>query len=77
MIRRTKDDVLKALPNKSQEVVTLDVDLNQFSEEDKKCLKALALKYQSHKKSAEKHAILLTFFSETAKIKIPSVWCVV
>ena len=74
MIRRTKEDVLKSLPNKSQEVVTLDVNLNQFSEEDRKCLNALASKYQSQKKSAEKHALLLTFFSETAKIKIPSVW---
>ncbi|KAJ3645103.1 hypothetical protein Zmor_022790 [Zophobas morio] len=73
MIRRTKEDVLKSLPNKSQEVVTLDVNLNQFSEEDRKCLNALASKYQSQKKSAEKHALLLTFFSETAKIKIPSV----
>jgi SWI/SNF-related matrix-associated actin-dependent regulator 1 of chromatin subfamily A len=73
MIRRTKQDVLKTLPNKSQEVVTLDVNLNQFSEEDKKCLNALAARYESQKKSAEKHAILLTFFSETAKIKIPSV----
>ncbi|XP_967843.2 SWI/SNF-related matrix-associated actin-dependent regulator of chromatin subfamily A-like protein 1 [Tribolium castaneum] len=73
MIRRTKEEVLKSLPNKSQEVVTLDVNLNQFSVEDKECLNALAAKYASQKKSAEKHAILLTFFSETAKIKIPSV----
>ncbi|RZB39001.1 SWI/SNF-related matrix-associated actin-dependent regulator of chromatin subfamily A-like protein 1 [Asbolus verrucosus] len=73
MIRRTKDDVLKSLPSKTQEVVTLDVNLNEFSEEDRKCLNALAAKYQNQKKSAEKHAILLTFFCETAKIKIPSV----
>lgn len=74
MIRRTKDEVLKILPNKTQEVVTLDVNLNQFSAEDKKCLNALAEKYANNKKGNEKHAILLTFFSETAKIKIPSVW---
>ncbi|KAK9883170.1 hypothetical protein WA026_001369 [Henosepilachna vigintioctopunctata] len=73
MIRRTKDNVLAAMPNKSQEIVSLDVKLNQFSEEDKKCLTALANKYRDTKKSNEKHAILLTFFSETAKIKIPSV----
>lgn len=74
MIRRTKKDVLKSLPNKTQEVVTLDVKLNQFSEEDRRCLNALAARYNNEKKGNEKHAALLTFFAETAKIKIPSVW---
>lgn len=75
MIRRTKEDVLKALPNKTQEVVSLDVNLNQFSEEDRRCLNALAAKYRKiDQKSSEKHAALLTFFAETARIKIPSVW---
>ncbi|KAL3273131.1 hypothetical protein HHI36_014585 [Cryptolaemus montrouzieri] len=72
MIRRVKDEVLAAMPAKNQEIVTLDVELNQFSEEDKRCLNSLADKYNSKKGSA-KHAILLTFFSETARIKIPSV----
>lgn len=74
MIRRTKGDVLKNLPNKMQEIVHLDVNLSQFSEEDRKCLTALAAKYQREKRGNEKHAALLTFFAETAKIKIPSVW---
>lgn len=74
MIRRTKDDVLKTLPNKTQEVVTLDVNLNQLSEVDRNCLQTLASRFQSEKKSGQKHAILLTFFSETGRIKIPSVW---
>lgn len=74
MIRRTKEDVLKSLPNKEQEIVTLDVNLNQFSEADRKSLNALANNYNRKKKGGEKHAALLTFFAETAKIKIPSVW---
>lgn len=74
MIRRTKDDVLKALPNKKQEVITLDTKLEDFSAEDRECLIALGKKYNSQKKSVDKHAALLTYFSETAKIKIPSVW---
>lgn len=76
MIRRTKGDVLKSLPNKVQEIVHLDVNLSQFSEEDRRSLTALAAKYQSEKKGNDKHAALLTFFAETAKIKIPSVWYV-
>lgn len=74
MIRRTKDDVLKALPDKKQEVVTLDTKLEEFSEEERECLIAMGKKYNSQKKSVDKHAALLTYFSETAKIKIPSVW---
>lgn len=73
MIRRSKQDVLQNLPDKTQEVVTLDVNLDSFSEEDRKCLNALALRYQQEKKGSERHSILITFFSETAKIKIPSV----
>lgn len=74
MIRRTKSDVLKSLPNKTQEIVQLDVNLSQFSEEDRKCLTALAARYQQQKRGTDKHAALLTFFAESAKIKIPSVW---
>lgn len=74
MIRRSKADVLKSLPNKVQEIVRLDVNLSQFSEEDRRSLTALATKYQNERRRNEKHAVLLTFFAETAKIKIPSVW---
>lgn len=73
MIRRTKEDVLKALPDKKQEVITLNPKLEKFSSEDRKCLSDLSQKY-SQNKGSKKHAVLLTFFSETAKIKVPSVW---
>lgn len=73
MIRRTKDQVLKSVPNKKQEVVTLNTKLNELPEEDRKCLNALGEQYMM-KKGAGKHAALLTFFSETAKIKIPAIW---
>lgn len=75
MIRRTKEDVLKALPDKKQELITLKTNLSQFSTEDRECLTALEKKY-SEGKGAQKHTLLLTFFSETAKIKVPSVWFV-
>lgn len=74
MIRRTKDEVLKCLPDKAREIVMLDVNLNQFSVEDRRSLNSLADNYNRQKKSIAKHAALLTFFSESAKIKIPSVW---
>lgn len=74
MIRRTKDEVLKCLPDKAREIVMLDVNLNQFSVEDRRSLNALADNYNRQKKAGEKHAALLTFFSESSKIKIPSVW---
>lgn len=73
MIRRTKEEVLKNLPNKKQEVITLDVNLSQINSDDRRVLNSLAQKYNSERKSSNKHAILLTFFNETAKIKIPSV----
>lgn len=74
MIRRTKDDVLKMLPDKVQEVIKLDVNLTNISEEDKRKLQALAENYCKNKRAVDKQAALLTYFAETAKIKIPSVW---
>ena len=74
MIRRTKEDVLKSLPNKVHEVVSLDVKLDQLCEEDRKYLNALAEKYMREKRGNEKRSALITFFAETSKIKIPSVW---
>ncbi|KAJ8934749.1 hypothetical protein NQ318_004599 [Aromia moschata] len=73
MIRRTKDDVLKALPNKKQEIIKLDTNLQEFSDQDKECLNALALRYNQQKNLAENHAVLLKYFVTTAKMKIPSV----
>lgn len=74
MIRRTKDDVLKSLPNKIQEVIALDVKLGELNPEDRKCLDDLAAKYDSPNAGGQKHSILLVFFHETARIKIPAVW---
>ncbi|XP_072396063.1 SWI/SNF-related matrix-associated actin-dependent regulator of chromatin subfamily A-like protein 1 [Diabrotica undecimpunctata] len=72
MIRRTKENVLSAMPKKRQEIINLDTKLNQFSKEERECLLALGEQFVKQK-GAAKHAALLTFFSETAKIKIPSV----
>nr|CAI5846457.1 unnamed protein product [Callosobruchus analis] len=75
MIRRTKQDVLRALPKKSQQLVTLfnyASDKTEITKEDKELMKILGEKYAS-KKGTDKHSILLTFFAETARIKIPQV----
>nr|XP_022916866.1 SWI/SNF-related matrix-associated actin-dependent regulator of chromatin subfamily A-like protein 1 isoform X1 [Onthophagus taurus] len=72
MIRRTKADVLQSLSKKVQEVVVLDVKLNQLSENDRNNLTILSDKF-NRGKALEKHSALLTFFSETSRIKIPSV----
>ncbi|CAG9862890.1 unnamed protein product [Phyllotreta striolata] len=72
MIRRTKEQVMKSIPNKKQEVITLDTKLNELTEEDRKCLNILFQEYQMQK-GVNKHAALLTFFGETAKIKIPAI----
>ncbi|KAF7266549.1 hypothetical protein GWI33_020058 [Rhynchophorus ferrugineus] len=73
MIRRTKEDVMKCMPKKTQEIIRLDVKLQNFSETERKSLEVLANRYAATEKSKDKHSLLLTFFSETAKIKIPSV----
>ncbi|XP_057660326.1 SWI/SNF-related matrix-associated actin-dependent regulator of chromatin subfamily A-like protein 1 [Diorhabda carinulata] len=72
MIRRTKDQVLSAIPNKKQEIIDLDTKISKLPEKHRKCLMDLEEKY-INQKGAGKHALLLTFFSETAKIKIPAV----
>ncbi|XP_066137619.1 SWI/SNF-related matrix-associated actin-dependent regulator of chromatin subfamily A-like protein 1 isoform X2 [Euwallacea fornicatus] len=72
MLRRKKEDVLGSLPSKTHEVVKLDLNLNRLNEEDRKRLESLSTQFSSVK-SRDKHALLLTFFSETAKIKIPAV----
>ncbi|KAI4457252.1 dna annealing helicase and endonuclease zranb3 family member [Holotrichia oblita] len=73
MIRRTKEDVLKMLPEKKQQVITLDVKLSQMSEDDRKNLSILATQYNNVKRGVDKQAALVTFFAETCKIKIPFV----
>lgn len=74
MIRRTKENVLKMLPDKKQEVITLDIKLSQLSEEERNYLTTLSVQFYSVEKGISKHAALISFFSETSKIKVPSVW---
>ncbi|CAG9765867.1 unnamed protein product [Ceutorhynchus assimilis] len=73
MIRRRKDDVLGTLPQKTQEVVKLDVNLNSLDATEKALIENLSRSFVNTAKARDKHAILLTFFAETGKIKIPSV----
>ncbi|CAH1183107.1 unnamed protein product [Phaedon cochleariae] len=72
MIRRTKEQVLKGLPKKEREIHMLNTNLSQFPAEDRAVLEKLGQDYISQHGS-KKHSLLLTFFSETAKIKVPSV----
>lgn len=74
MIRRRKEDVLGSLPNKKQEVIKLNVHLNHLDIQNKQLFENLSSQITSSDKAKDKHAILLTLFCETAKIKIPSVW---
>lgn len=74
MIRRTKNDVLQSLPNKTREVIKLDLTLSKISENELKCLDQLMTHYKAQEKGHNKHRALLSLFSETANIKIPSVW---
>lgn len=74
MIRRKKDEVLGSLPNKKQEVIKLDLKLNQLAIEDKKRLETLSTQFENSAKSKDRHSILLTFFCETAKLKMSAVW---
>ncbi|XP_025835934.1 SWI/SNF-related matrix-associated actin-dependent regulator of chromatin subfamily A-like protein 1 [Agrilus planipennis] len=73
MIRRTKDEVLKSLPEKKRQVVTLDVDLKQLKEDEQIHFNTLASKCNKLKMGPDKQGALLLFFAETSKIKIPSV----
>ncbi|KAI8434797.1 hypothetical protein MSG28_003308 [Choristoneura fumiferana] len=72
LIRRTKEQVLTCLEGKTRESVLLDETLLEFSKEDRKELTQMAEAYKS-KSSTERHAALLTFFSESARVKIPAV----
>ncbi|KAH1016447.1 hypothetical protein HUJ04_007664 [Dendroctonus ponderosae] len=73
MIRRKKEDVLGCLPNKSEEVIKLNMNLGDLNKADKTVLEQLSNQYVETKKSSDKHSILISFFCETAKIKIPAV----
>lgn len=60
----------------SRETVLLDQTLLQFSKEDQQGLSQMAETYKSTKAS-DRHAALLTFFSESARAKIPALWLVI
>ncbi|KAL1496993.1 hypothetical protein ABEB36_008027 [Hypothenemus hampei] len=73
MIRRKKEDVLGSLPDKTQEIIKLDVKLKDLKKEEKERLDVLSSQYEETKKAADKQTILLHFFCETAKIKLAAV----
>ncbi|XP_063829169.1 SWI/SNF-related matrix-associated actin-dependent regulator of chromatin subfamily A-like protein 1 [Ostrinia nubilalis] len=72
LIRRTKEQVLTTLEGKTRETVLLDCTLLQFSKEEQQGLSQMAEAYNT-KKSTEKHAALVTYFSESARVKIPAI----
>ncbi|KOB69516.1 Uncharacterized protein OBRU01_16729, partial [Operophtera brumata] len=72
LIRRTKEQVLTNLEGKTRETVLLDHTLLQFSKEDEQGLSQMAETYKSTRAS-DRHAALLTFFSESARAKIPAI----
>ncbi|KAL4714896.1 hypothetical protein ACJJTC_012568 [Scirpophaga incertulas] len=72
LIRRTKEQVLTKLEAKTRETVILDDSLLQYSKEDEHNLSDMAQVYGSSRAS-DRHAALLTFFSQTAKVKIPAI----
>ncbi|XP_026321507.1 SWI/SNF-related matrix-associated actin-dependent regulator of chromatin subfamily A-like protein 1 isoform X2 [Hyposmocoma kahamanoa] len=72
LIRRTKEQVLTKLEGKIREAVILDQSLLDLTKEDQQGLLEMAQNYKTTKAN-EKHAALITFFSESAKMKIPAI----
>ncbi|XP_060804860.1 SWI/SNF-related matrix-associated actin-dependent regulator of chromatin subfamily A-like protein 1 [Amyelois transitella] len=72
LIRRTKEQVLTNLEQKTREAVQLDESLLDFTKEERDELSQMATKYQKSN-SKDRHAALITYFSETARVKIPAV----
>jgi SWI/SNF-related matrix-associated actin-dependent regulator 1 of chromatin subfamily A len=71
MIRREKKDVITQLPTKVREMIILDPSLIEI---DKKSLKQASSQMNNEKlKGMEKRGALLTFFSETSKVKAKAV----
>ncbi|XP_078494415.1 SWI/SNF-related matrix-associated actin-dependent regulator of chromatin subfamily A-like protein 1 [Ciona intestinalis] len=74
MLRRTKDDVLHQLPPKLRRTVALDVSVEKASIKQRKLLEASqSAVNQKGLSAAEKHGILLQYFNETAKFKLPGI----
>lgn len=72
LIRRTKEQVLTKLEEKTRESVLLDETILKFDKEDEKGLSQMAEVYKSSK-STDRHSALITFFAESAKVKIPAI----
>ncbi|XP_044742704.1 SWI/SNF-related matrix-associated actin-dependent regulator of chromatin subfamily A-like protein 1 [Chrysoperla carnea] len=76
MIRRTKEQVLPHLPNKTRELIMLDQQLidRSSTEDDKKCLNTLRNNFkQTSKNNSFDKQLLLTYFNHTSKLKQPAV----
>ncbi|XP_048482179.1 SWI/SNF-related matrix-associated actin-dependent regulator of chromatin subfamily A-like protein 1 [Plutella xylostella] len=71
LIRRTKSQAAPALTPTHREAVYLDQTLLQFSTQQRQELSSLAQTYTQT--STDKHAALLSFFSESARVKMPAV----
>ncbi|KAF9419464.1 hypothetical protein HW555_003964 [Spodoptera exigua] len=72
LIRRTKEQVLTKLEEKTRETVLLDQTLLDYSQDTEKNLSEMANAYKTSK-SSDKQTALITYFSESAKVKIPAV----
>ncbi|XP_059048695.1 SWI/SNF-related matrix-associated actin-dependent regulator of chromatin subfamily A-like protein 1 [Achroia grisella] len=72
LIRRTKEQVLTTLEEKTRESILLDQTLLQFTNKNREELSQMAEKYKSTK-SGDKHTALINYFSESAKVKIPAI----
>ncbi|XP_072945205.1 SWI/SNF-related matrix-associated actin-dependent regulator of chromatin subfamily A-like protein 1 [Epargyreus clarus] len=70
LIRRTKDQVLTMLEEKTRESVLLDETQLEKGEEPRLSEMADACKRSN---AADRHAALITYFSESARVKMPAV----
>ncbi|XP_026732874.1 SWI/SNF-related matrix-associated actin-dependent regulator of chromatin subfamily A-like protein 1 [Trichoplusia ni] len=72
LIRRTKEQVLTKLEEKTRETVMLDETLLQYTGQQGKGLSDMAEAYKASR-SGDKHSALITYFSESARVKIPAI----
>jgi SWI/SNF-related matrix-associated actin-dependent regulator 1 of chromatin subfamily A len=66
MIRRTKEQVLKDLPDKRRSVIPVDVNLKELNAQ-------VTLEMQKSKSGAQRSAVFAKLYSATGKAKLPSV----
>ncbi|XP_013148259.1 PREDICTED: SWI/SNF-related matrix-associated actin-dependent regulator of chromatin subfamily A-like protein 1 isoform X2 [Papilio polytes] len=72
LIRRTKEQVLTNLESKTRETVLLDDALLQFSKEEQQELSQMAASCRDSR-PADRHSALITYFTESARVKIPAI----